>query len=168
MIGERLSLRVDALAAGDWPAVSAIFADGIATGHATFETEVPSWDAWSAAHLRSPRLVARTAGGVVGWAACTPYSSRAAYAGVAEESVYVAHGARGQGVGRALLRTLVQRAEEEGIWTLQAGIFPENVGSLRLHLGCDFRVVGARERLGRLDGVWRDVVLLERRSKEIS
>jgi L-amino acid N-acyltransferase YncA len=154
VIGERLSLRVDALVAGDWPRVSAIFADGIATGHATFETEVPSWDAWNAAHLRSPRLVARTADGVVGWAACTPYSSRAAYAGVAEESVYVAHGARGQGVGRALLGTLVERAEQAGIWTLQAGIFPENMGSLRL-------------RLGRLDGAWRDVVLLERRSKEI-
>jgi phosphinothricin acetyltransferase len=147
--------------------VSAIFADGIATGHATFETEVPSWDAWNAAHLRSPRLVARTADGVVGWAACTPYSSRAAYAGVAEESVYVAHGARGQGVGRALLGALVERAEQAGIWTLQAGIFPENMGSLRLHLGCGFRVVGVRERLGRLDGAWRDVVLLERRSKEI-
>jgi phosphinothricin acetyltransferase len=167
VIGERLSLRVDALVAGDWPRVSAIFADGIATGHATFETEVPSWDAWNAAHLRSPRLVARTADGVVGWAACTPYSSRAAYAGVAEESVYVAHGARGQSVGRALLGTLVERAEQEGIWTLQAGIFPENMGSLRLHLGCGFRVVGVRERLGRLDGAWRDVVLLERRSKEI-
>jgi phosphinothricin acetyltransferase len=167
VIGERLSLRVDALVAGDWPRVSAIFADGIATGHATFETEVPSWDAWNAAHLRSPRLVARTADGVVGWAACTPYSSRAAYAGVAEESVYVAHGARGQGVGRALLGALVERAEQEGIWTLQAGIFPENMGSLRLHLGCGFRVVGVRERLGRLDGAWRDVVLLERRSKEI-
>jgi phosphinothricin acetyltransferase len=167
VIGERLSLRVDALVAGDWPRVSAIFADGIATGHATFETEVPSWDAWNAAHLRSPRLVARTADGVVGWAACTPYSSRAAYAGVAEESVYVAHGARGQGVGRALLGTLVERAEQAGIWTLQAGIFPENMGSLRLHLGCGFRVVGVRERLGRLDGAWRDVVLLERRSKEI-
>jgi phosphinothricin acetyltransferase len=167
VIGERLSLRVDALVAGDWPRVSAIFADGIATGHATFETEVPSWDAWNAAHLRSPRLVARTPDGVVGWAACTPYSSRAAYAGVAEESVYVAHGARGQGVGRALLGALVERAEQEGIWTLQAGIFPENMGSLRLHLGCGFRVVGVRERLGRLDGAWRDVVLLERRSKEI-
>jgi phosphinothricin acetyltransferase len=167
VIGERLSLRVDALVAGDWPRVSAIFADGIATGHATFETEVPSWGAWNAAHLRSPRLVARTADGVVGWAACTPYSSRAAYAGVAEESVYVAHGARGQGVGRALLGALVERAEQAGIWTLQAGIFPENMGSLRLHLGCGFRVVGVRERLGRLDGAWRDVVLLERRSKEI-
>jgi L-amino acid N-acyltransferase YncA len=167
VIGERLSLRVDALVAGDWPRVSAIFADGIATGHATFETEVPSWDAWNAAHLRSPRLVARTADGVVGWAACTPYSSRAAYDGVAEESVYVAHGARGQGVGRALLGALVERAEQAGIWTLQAGIFPENMGSLRLHLGCGFRVVGVRERLGRLDGAWRDVVLLERRSKEI-
>jgi phosphinothricin acetyltransferase len=167
VIGERLSLRVDALVAGDWPRVSAIFADGIATGHATFETEVPSWDAWNAAHLRSPRLVARTADGVVGWAACTPYSSRAAYAGVAEESVYVAHGARGQGVGRALLGALVERAEQAAIWTLQAGIFPENMGSLRLHLGCGFRVVGVRERLGRLDGAWRDVVLLERRSKEI-
>ena len=168
MIAERLSIRVDGLAAADWPAVSSILADGIATRNATFETEVPSWEAWNAAHLRAPRLVGRTEhGGVVAWAALSPYSSRAAYAGVAEVSIYVAHGARGRGVGSSLLSALVERAEEAGFWTLQAGVFAENLASIRLHAACGFRVVGVRERLGRLDGVWRDVVLLERRSKEI-
>jgi phosphinothricin acetyltransferase len=159
--------RVEALTAPDWAAVSAIYADGIETRNATFETEIPAWDTWDAAHLDEPRLVARRDGQVVGWAALAPVSDRRCYRGVAESSVYVARGAQSQGIGRSLLNELVRLAEEAGLWTIQAGVFPENVASLQLHLSCGFRVVGVRERLGRLDGVWRDVVFLERRSKEI-
>ena len=124
---------------------------------------MPSWEAWDAAHTEL-RLVAERGGEVVGWAALSPVSDRCCYAGVADESVYVSARQRGHGVGRALLDVLIPRSEAAGIWTLQAGIFPENKPSLRLHLGCGFRLVGVRERVGRLDGVWRDVLLLERRS----
>jgi phosphinothricin acetyltransferase len=149
----------------DWPAVRTIFEEGIATGQATFETEAPSWEDWDGAH--SMRLVGEEEGEVVGWAALAPYSARACYAGVAEESIYVAARARGKGVGRALLGALVNRSEQAGIWTLQAGVFPENRASVTLHLGCGFRVVGVLERIGRLNGEWRDVLLLERRSEVI-
>ncbi len=150
----------------DWPQVVAIFEEGIRTGVATFETAAPAWEAWDAAH--GPlRLVAERDGDVVGWAALSPSSARDCYRGVAEESVYVAGAARGSGVGRALLDALVARSEAAGIWTLQAGVFPENGASLRLHLGCGFRLVGVRERLGERDGVWRDVLLLERRSEVV-
>ena len=142
-----------------------IFEEGIATGQATFETVAPSWDGWDGAH--SLGLVAEEDGEVLGWAALSPYSPRPAYSGVAEESVYVAAQARGRGVGRALLKALVDRSERAGIWTLQAGVFPENRASVTLHLGCGFRVVGVRERIGRLNGEWRDVLLLERRSEVI-
>jgi phosphinothricin acetyltransferase len=149
----------------DWPAVAAIFAEGIESSDATFETRVPTWNEWDAAHLDDQRLVAYRGNEIVGWAALTPYSGRCAYSGVAEESVYVAARARGRGVGRALLETLIALSEAAGIWTLQAGVFPENKASLKLHFACDFRTVGLRERLGRTsDGVWRDVLLLERRS----
>ena len=147
----------------DWPRVAEIYEEGIRTGNATFETGVPSWEAWNAAHAEL-RLVAERAGEVAGWAALSPVSDRCCYAGVADESVYVSSRQRGHGVGRALLDVLIPRSEAAGIWTLQAGIFPENKPSLRLHLGCGFRLVGVRERVGRLDGVWRDVLLLERRS----
>ncbi|MBA3366302.1 MAG: N-acetyltransferase [Actinobacteria bacterium] len=155
------------LHAEDWPSVAAIYAEGIATGDATFETVVPGWEAWDAAHLRNPRLAALLGGRVVGWAALTPVSSRCVYAGVAEVSVYVARDVRNRGVGRILLEGLIERAELGGIWTLQAGIFPENVASVRLHERSGFRVVGTRERLGQLHGRWRDVRLLERRSPTI-
>ena len=158
---------MEPLTAAHWPAVSGIYAQGIAAGNATFETTVPSWEAWDLAHLGHVRLVARRDGEVVGWAALAPVSARKAYRGVASCSVYVARGSQGQGVGRALLGELVARSEEAGIWTIEAGIFPENLPSLRLHLSCGFRVVGVRELIGEQDGVWRDVVLLERRSKEI-
>jgi L-amino acid N-acyltransferase YncA len=148
---------------GDYPAVAAIFAEGIATGHATFETQVPSWEEWDAAHLPEHRLVAELDGEVVGWAAVVPYSRRDAYRGVGEESVYVAERARGRGVGRALLEAVIESARDGGLWTLQAGIFPDNVASLELHRRLGFREVGVRERIGRLGGEWRDVVLLERR-----
>ena len=139
----------------------------MADGDATFETEVPSWESWDAARLVAPRLVAEQDGEVVGFAALSPVSSRAVYCGVADVMVYVARRARGHGVGRSLLEALVAEAEAAGIWTLQAGIFPENEPSLRLHEACGFRRVGVRERLGRHHGIWRDVVLLERRSSAV-
>ena len=151
----------------DWDAVRAIYREGIATGNATFETDVPAWEAWDKGHLRACRLVAKADGRLVGWAALTPYSSRRAYAGVAGLSIYVSASARGRGIGRALLGALVEASERAGLWTLQAGIFPENTASLALHRAYGFREVGRRERIGQLNGVWRDVVLLERRSKVV-
>jgi phosphinothricin acetyltransferase len=149
---------------GDWPEVEAIFRDGIATGVATFEAEPPTWAEWDAAHS-GIRLVAELEGRLAGWCALSPVSERRCYRGVAEESVYVASWAQGRGVGRALLEAVIARSEAAGIWTLQAGIFPENAPSIRLHLGCGFRLVGMRERLGEADGVFRDVLLLERRAE---
>jgi L-amino acid N-acyltransferase YncA len=157
-------LLIRAFEQRDWPAVQAIFEEGIATRRATFETEAPSWEDWDGAHL-SLRLVAEEDGEVLGWAALTPYSDRECYRGVAESSVYVAERGRGRGIGRALMERLVRDSEEAGFWTLQAGVFPENEESLALHRRCGFRVVGVRERIGRLDGEWKDVVLLERRSE---
>jgi phosphinothricin acetyltransferase len=148
----------------DWDAVRAIYLEGIATGNATFETAAPEWDRWDASHRRDCRLVACDDNGVAGFAALSPVSARAVYAGVAEVSVYVAERARGAGVGLSLLRELVRASEAAGVWTLQAGIFPENAASLALHERCGFRVVGRRERIGCRDGRWRDVVLMERRS----
>ncbi|HYT10669.1 MAG TPA: GNAT family N-acetyltransferase [Mycobacteriales bacterium] len=150
----------------DWPSVAAIYAEGIATTNATFETEVPSWERWDAAHLRAHRLVAVDpgTGAAIGWAAVASVSDRCAYAGVVENSVYVASGARGRGVGRVLLAALLASTERAGIWTVQTGVFPENEASLALHRAAGFRVVGVRERLGQLHGRWRDVVVLERRS----
>jgi L-amino acid N-acyltransferase YncA len=154
---------IRALEERDWPAVKAIYEEGIATGDATFETEAPSWDDWDGAHL-SLRLVAEEGGEVVGWAALGPYSARECYRGVAESSVYVAKRARGRGIGAALMERLASEADDAGFWTLEAGVFPENEASIALHRGCGFRVVGVRERIGRLNGEWRDVVLMERRS----
>ena len=156
--------NVRELRPGDWPQVAAIYAAGIATGNATFETEVPSWEAWDASHS-GPRLIAEDAGEVVGWATLTPVSGRCCYRGVGENSVYVAEHARGRGVGRTLLERLIERAEAEGFWTIETGIFPENAASVALHLACGFRIVGTRERIGELNGVWRDVLFLERRSQ---
>jgi L-amino acid N-acyltransferase YncA len=147
----------------DYPAVADVFAEGIATGRATFETRVPTWQEWDAAHLPEHRFVAELDGEVAGWAAVVPYSRRDVYRGVGEESVYVAERARGRGVGRALLETVIASARNGGLWTLQAGIFPDNVASLELHRRLGFREVGVRERIGQLDGAWRDVVLLELR-----
>jgi L-amino acid N-acyltransferase YncA len=160
------SIEIRDLLLPDWPEVAAIYEAGIGTGDATFETEVPSWEDWDAAHLGEHRLVAVADGAVIAWAALSPVSDRCVYEGVAENSIYVSPQEQGRGVGRALLTRLVEDAERAGIWTIQTGIFPENEASIALHLRCGFRIVGTRERLGRHHGTWRDVLLLERRSKE--
>ena len=162
-----MTLSVEKLLPGHWPEVRAVYKEGLATGDATFETEAPEWERWDASHLGVCRLVALTGGRVAGWAALSPVSARKVYAGVAEVSVYVGAEFRGRGVGRALLEALVRESESEGLWTLQAGIFPENVASVVLHKACGFREVGRRERVGRLRGRWRDTVLLERRSRTV-
>jgi len=148
----------------DWPVVREIYLEGIRTGNATFETSAPEWEKWDAGHLPSCRWVARTGNDLLGWAALSPVSGRCVYAGVAEVSVYVAERARGQGIGLKLLTSLVEASEQADIWTLQAGIFPENVASIEMHRRCGFRIVGTREKIGCMDGRWRDVVLMERRS----
>ena len=158
-------MTIRELQPADWPDVARIFEEGIRTGNATFETTAPTWETWDAGHLADHRLVVTLDGDVVGWAALSGVSDRACYSGVAEHSIYVAERVRGLGFGRQLLAALVAAADAGGIWTLQSGVFPENEASLALHLSLGFRVVGVRERLGRLDGVWRDVVLLERRSE---
>ncbi|MBM4331822.1 MAG: N-acetyltransferase family protein [Deltaproteobacteria bacterium] len=154
----------------DWEQVRAIYLDGMATGHATFEAEAPDWQAWDSAHLDEPRLAARVGNDVAGWAALRRFSPRSVYSGVAEVSIYVGAGYRGQGIGSALLAALIDASEQAGIWTLQAGIFPENILSINLHKKHGFRVLGIREKIGKmtfgeLAGTWRDVVLMERRSK---
>jgi phosphinothricin acetyltransferase len=157
-------LVVEPMARADWPAVAEAYREGVEDGDATFEDIVPSEEEWDAAHLARFRLVARRGESVEGWAALAPVSDRSAYRGVAWDSVYVRRRARGRGVGTGLLERLVADSEAGGIWTLQAGVFPENRASLALHQRCGFRIVGVRERLGRQNGSWRDVVLLERRS----
>jgi L-amino acid N-acyltransferase YncA len=160
------SLAIRDLRPLDWPEVVAIYEDGIATGVATFEVAPPSWERWNAAHPKI-RAVAVADERIAGFCALSPVSDRRCYRGVVEESVYVASWAQGRGVGRALLDEVIARSEAAGIWTLEAGIFPENRPSLRLHLACGFRLVGVRERLGEASGVWRDVLLLERRSEVV-
>lgn len=151
-----------------WPRVREIYLEGVATGHATFETEAPEWERWDSSHLPFARLVALAQDRrAAGWAALGPVSSRKVYAGVAEVSVYVGVEFRGAGAGRALLEALVGESEAGGVWTLQASVFPENAASVALHLACGFREVGRRERIGKLKGVWRDTVLLERRSRVV-
>ena len=149
----------------DWVEIRRIYLEGIATGNATFETEAPSWKKWESTHSPHSRLTACDGVKVVGWAALSAVSARHVYAGVAEVSVYVAETARGKGLGRLLLSSLVDFSEQQGIWTLQAGIFPENLASITLHKSFGFRELGRRERIGKMGDRWRDVVLLERRSK---
>ena len=162
-----MEIAIESMTEGHWQAVRAIYLEGIATGDATFETEAPSWEAWDDAHLAFARLVAQRAGDVIGWAALSPVSHRKAYAGVAEVSVYVAALNRQRGVGSALLERLIQESEQNGIWTLQAAVFPENAATIALHKRCGFREVGQRERIGKLNGIWRDTILLERRSETV-
>lgn len=150
-----------------WEAVKKIYEEGIATGHATFEIVAPSWEEWNKSHLAPCRIVALENGEMAGWAALTPVSGRCAYAGAAEESVYISEKFRGKGIGKKILQHLIDESEKNNFWTLQAGIFPENKASIKIHRDCGFRVVGTRERIGRLNGEWRDVWLLERRSAKV-
>lgn len=151
----------------DWDRVSAIYLEGIITGNSTFETEVPSYDRWTAKHIDGCSIVACDGHAVIGWAALSPYSGRPAYSGVAEASIYVAAGHRGRGAGTLLLHSLIELSEGRGFWTLQAGIFPENMASVTMCKKLGFREVGVRRRIGRMNGAWRDVLLLERRSERV-
>ena len=156
------------MTSADWPDVERIYAEGIATGQATFETVPPGWEEFDRGRLAAHRLVAADGGTVVGWAALSPTSARECYAGVVEDSVYVTATARGRGVGRALLETLVTAADAAGIWTIQTSVFPENAASVALHRRAGFRVVGTRERIAKVNGAWRDTLLLERRSPTVT
>ena len=151
----------------DWDAVSRIYSEGIATGFATFEINIPSYEAWDNAHLKTCRFVAETDNKILGWAALSPVSSRCVYGGVAEVSVYVGYNSRGLGLGKSLMEKLISESEAEGLWTLQSGIFPENEGSIKLHKKVGFRFIGKRERVGKLSGVWKDNLLFERRSTAV-
>lgn len=164
-----LNFIIKPLEASDWERVREIYLEGLATGDATFETKAPTQVDWDNGHLPSCRMAAVEMPGnlLVGWAALSPVSVREAYKGVAEVSVYVAASARGKGVGRALLQRLIEEGNRNQIWTLQASIFPENVASIMLHKSLGFRIVGHRERIAKLNGVWRDTVVLERRSDVI-
>lgn len=162
-----MNYQISTMHPSHWEQVRAIYLEGIETNNATFETDPPPWEQWDSGHLAVGRLVATRGATVLGWAALSGVSSRCVYAGVAEVSVYVGQAFRGQRVGRALLEALIQASEQAGIWTLQAGIFPENQASVVLHQRCGFREVGRRERLGKLHGVWRDVLLMERRSRVV-
>ncbi len=156
----------------DWPSVREIFTAGIESGHATFEAKAPEWEQFNASRLEEHRFVAEVNGAVLGWAAVSAVSSRAAYSGVVEHSIYVAGQTRGRGVGKSLLRALIASTESAGIWTIQASVFPENEASLRLHKAEGFVIVGRRERIARMPGgpragQWRDTVLIERRSSVV-
>jgi L-amino acid N-acyltransferase YncA len=149
----------------DWPFVAEIYKQGIETGNATFQKDIPIWDVWDSGHIKTCRIVASLGNEIIGWAALTPVSGRCVYAGVAEVSVYVASRYKGQKIGTKLLESLIPESESEGFWTLQAGIFPENIASLKLHENLGFRKVGFREKIGKMNNIWRDTMLLERRSK---
>jgi phosphinothricin acetyltransferase len=151
----------------DWPAVQSAYREGIATSNATFETDAPEWEKWDKSHLRDCRLVARAGSQVVGWVALSPVSGRCVYSVVAEVSLYVKPSARRLGIGKALLQAVIKESEKAGIWTLQGGVFPENAASRALCKTCGFREVGRRESIGHMNGVWRDVILMERRSKVV-
>jgi len=157
---------IDQMTANDWEQVREIYLEGIRSGNSTFETDAPSWEKWNENHLEIARLVMRDGETVIGWAALSPVSKRDVYRGVAEVTVYVTESARGKGIGRALLEALIAESEKNGIWTLQASIFPENAASVELHLRCGFREVGRRERIAMLWGVWRDTILFERRRRD--
>lgn len=160
-------MEIRTMIAADWEQVASIYAEGIATGFATFETKVPPYEQWDGNHLNHCRLVAIYDQQIVGWAALSPVSGRCVYGGVAEVSVYVGAKSRGLGVGKLLLQHLIQESEKEGYWTLQSGVFPENIGSILLHEKMGFRKIGHRERVAKLQGVWKDNVLFERRSTTV-
>jgi L-amino acid N-acyltransferase YncA len=160
-----MDFKLKPLKQEDWPYVAEIYRQGIETGNATFQKEVPNWESWDSGHLKTCRIIAFIDNEILGWAALTLVSGRCVYAGVAEVSVYVASQFKGQKIGTKLLKSLISESESEGFWTLQAGIFPENLASLKLHENLGFRKVGFREKIGKMNGIWRDTILLERRSK---
>lgn len=164
MTGDRV--QIEHMTSSDWPSVARIYKEGIETGMATFEKIVPQWDIWNKNHLSICRFVAKDENEIIGWAALSPVSSRCVYGGVAEVSVYVSKEGRGQGIGEMLLKRLLSESENEGFWTLQSGIFPENIASIKIHENVGFRKIGFRERIGELDGVWKDNILMEKRSKK--
>jgi len=158
-------MTFEKLTADHWPQVKEIYEQGIATGNATFQASAPSWEEWDASHAGTCRIVAIENDKVSGWAALTPVSGRCVYSGVGEVSVYVSPDAQGKGIGRSLLQELIRQSENNGFWTLTAGVFPENKGSLKIHEQTGFKVLGIREKIGKMNGIWRDTVLLERRSR---
>jgi len=160
-------MLIENLSPEHWSSVASIYASGIASGNATFQTQVPEWEQWDQSHTADVRLVAIDEEQVIGWAALSPVSSRPVYAGVAEVSVYVSPIMQGKGTGKLLLKHLIERSEQKGFWTLQAGIFPENIASIKIHEELGFRLVGRREKIGKMKDTWRDTVLLERRSTTI-
>lgn len=160
-------MEIRILEAIDWPSVKKIYEQGIATGNATFQTEAPSWEDWNKSHLKDCRFVLESNKQILGWAALSPVSSRCVYAGVAEVSVYVNPTLSGNGYGSILLNALIMESEKQGLWTLQSGVFRENIGSIRMHEKAGFREVGYREKIGKMNGTWRDTILLERRNQNI-
>lgn len=151
----------------DWEEVARIYLEGIATGFATFETKAPTYENWDKAHTKECRLIAENDGETMGWAALSPVSSRCVYGGVGEVSVYISDKSRGKGVGKLLMRHLIDKSENAGFWTIQSGIFPENMGSIKLHEKMGFRYIGKRERVGKIHGVWKDNLLFEKRSSKV-
>jgi L-amino acid N-acyltransferase YncA len=160
-------MNIEKLTENHWPEVRAIYESGVATGNANFSHNMPDWDAWNKTHVKNCRLVATENGRVLGWAALTAISDHCVFAGVAEASVYIAEGSRGKGIGKKLLSGLVKLSEENNFWTLEARIFTENLASIKIHEENGFRIIGSRERIGQLNGVWRDTLLLERRSVKV-
>lgn len=160
-------MQISAITTNDYPAISEIYVDGISTGNATLETDAPSWEKWDSEHLASCRLIAKEDDVILGWAALSPVSGRCVYGGVAEVSIYIAESARGKGVGKQLFERLIEESEKNELWTLQSGILQENTASIKLHEKCGFRIVGVRERIGQRNGIWRNVVLMERRSSKV-
>lgn len=167
VVVEEKTMKIRPMTTADWTQVAQIYSEGIATGFATFEKQVPSFDSWDKAHIPSCRLVAVKESVVLGWAALSAVSGRCVYGGVAEVSIYIGKNHWGKGIGKTLLNNLVKESEKEGFWTLQSGIFPENESSIRIHLACGFRKIGYRERIGKLDGVWKDNLIFERRSQKV-
>ena len=160
-------IKLEKMQPADWHFVKQIYEEGISTSNATFQTSAPEWDEWNSSHLAHSRVVAKEGDNILGWAALTPVSGRCVYAGVAEVSVYVSDKARGKGLGKQLLQKLIEESEANNLWTLQAGIFPENIPSIKIHEDCGFRIIGKRERIGMMNGIWRDTVLLEKRSNKV-
>lgn len=160
-------MKISHISRDNFPEIVEIYLQGISTQIATFQNEAPSWEEWDKSHLNSCRLVAFLEGKICGWAALSPVSSRCVYSGVAEVSIYIDQEHRGKGIGKALLQELIHQSEKEGIWTLQSSIFSENLPSIKLHESCGFRMVGYREKIGLKNGIWKDNVLMERRSNKI-